>query len=427
MPGGPFNVGSGGFPASFLSIGCGIHLVANRAQLRADAALSAAIVTELTIGFLGGGPPAAVTFKCRTGPTIRGRAAVIAVHADLAQMLNAYDGHLDLPHAGPPGPAGPAGQPGAVGATGALGRPGLVGPVGELPTLGTPDFNTLLQSITAAIAIFRPFQEPREGGLSVPGLLDPLPQPDFEEIRPGPLRPGTPQEQAVLQRVAAGGTVNFPVVPGSTSDPSGTQAPRFPDTNRERAFEVFRLLLPQIANEIAQRRAARRARALIREQLNAFRAALAARQQQLERERRAPAMPFGQAGVSTIQLRGPGGSEDGGGLIETIISILPILFPGLNLPLPGFPSLPNQPRIPEPPPQLPQLPPGIPGLSPPLGGAGACDNLFRAGAGAMRVSPVPWFPVQAPNGKWFFFGHLGKPTFSKLKSPRRHHHHPRKR
>ncbi len=63
-----------------------------------------------------------------------------------------------------------------------------------------------------------------------------------------------------------------------------------------------------------------------------------------------------------------------------------------------------------------------------FGGGGGCPPLFRTGAPAgFSMRPVPWFPVQAPNGKWFFFGHLGRPTFSKLKSPRRHHHHPRKR
>ncbi len=61
-------------------------------------------------------------------------------------------------------------------------------------------------------------------------------------------------------------------------------------------------------------------------------------------------------------------------------------------------------------------------------GGGGCPPLFRTGAPAgFSMRPVPWFPVQAPNGKWFFFGHLGRPTFSKLKSPRRHHHHPRRK
>jgi len=74
--------------------------------------------------------------------------------------------------------------------------------------------------------------------------------------------------------------------------------------------------------------------------------------------------------------------------------------------------------------------PGIPGLQggAPFGGGGACPPLFRAGAPAgFSMRPVPWFPVQAPNGKWFFFGHLGTPTFSRLKARRRHHHHSRKR
>jgi len=75
-------------------------------------------------------------------------------------------------------------------------------------------------------------------------------------------------------------------------------------------------------------------------------------------------------------------------------------------------------------------PPGIPGLQggAPFGGGGACPPLFRTGAPAgFSMRPVPWFPVQAPNGKWFFFGHLGTPTFSRLKARRRHHHHARKR
>jgi len=71
-------------------------------------------------------------------------------------------------------------------------------------------------------------------------------------------------------------------------------------------------------------------------------------------------------------------------------------------------------------PAPPQLPSGIPGLS---GGGGVCPPLFRTGAPAgFSMRPVPWFPVQAPNGKWFFFGHLGTPTFSRLKARRRHHH-----
>jgi len=283
---------------------------------------------------------------------------------------------------------------------GALGPTGFVGPAGELPTIGTPDFNTLLQSIAAAIAIFRPFEEPREGGFRVPGLLDPLPQPDFERIVPGPLRRGTPMEVA-LERVAPGGTVNVPVVLGATGDPSGTRRPRFPDEGQLEAAEAVGRL---VANLLALRKARQNAD----KQRRAFENFLAAR---LDLLRRAT-MPFGQSGSQFV--------APGGALIPGIGGVIGGLLPGLIerfLPqLPGFG------------PEIPQLPPGIPGLSPPMGGGGACPPLLRGGAPAgFRMSPVPWFPVQAPNGKWFFFGHLGTPTFSKLKGRRRHHHHSRKR
>jgi len=83
-------------------------------------------------------------------------------------------------------------------------------------------------------------------------------------------------------------------------------------------------------------------------------------------------------------------------------------------------------------PQAPQLPAElqIPGLDlSVLGGGGgtSCPTLFRGGAVPTRHTPIPWFPIQSPSGKWFFFGHLGTPTFSKLKKTRKHHHHARKR
>jgi len=121
-------------------------------------------------------------------------------------------------------------------------------------------------------------------------------------------------------------------------------------------------------------------------------------------------MPFGQSGfvagpVGTAVATGLGAF--GGTLLESLISRL---SGGDVQTVPQFPAA-----------------PGIPGLQggAPFGGGG-CPPLFR-GAMSARMSPVPWFPVQAPSGKWFFFGHLGRPTFSKLKSPRRHHHHSRKR
>jgi len=123
-------------------------------------------------------------------------------------------------------------------------------------------------------------------------------------------------------------------------------------------------------------------------------------------------MPFGQSGFV-----GPLGGGATGALVDLAISaggafLADRFGGGAVTQLQAFPA----------------TVPGIPGLQggAPFVGGGACPPLFRGGVSA-RMSPVPWFPVQAPSGKWFFFGHLGRPTFSKLKSPRRHHHHRAKR
>lgn len=416
MPGGPFNVGTGGFPATFLTIQCGPLTVTSRSQLRSFVALSAAAVNALR-EFV---PTATVTINCHNGPSISSTVlAAIATQADVVAMLTAYDRHLDLPHEGPAGPRGPAGEPGTPGAAGEpggigpAGAIGFTGPTGVLPTLGTPDFSSLIQSLLGSLASITRRDSGGFEGFTLPGL-PPLPQ----------------AGATVLEAVGAGGTVNVPVVPGSTADPSGTKRPTFPDTRRERILETLRLLLPQILNEIAARRAQARRQELIDAQLAAFRAALAARNAQLQRERRAPTMPFGQSGFV-----GPTGSLLGpvvGGALGNLAGdafefLLKQLFPGDPAPptTQPFPSLPAFPTLPQLPGQQPAFPvaPGIPGLQ--GGGAfgGACPQLFRPGASVLRESPMPWFPVQAPSGKWFFFGHLGKPTFSKLKTPRRHHHH----
>jgi len=123
-------------------------------------------------------------------------------------------------------------------------------------------------------------------------------------------------------------------------------------------------------------------------------------------------MPFGQSGSFLSAGGGVNGGRDFiGDLIGAAGGFLRQQFGAEIQPFP-----------------TPSQVPGIPGLQggAPFVGGGACPPLFRGGVSA-RMSPVPWFPVQAPSGKWFFFGHLGRPTFSKLKSPRRHHHHARKR
>jgi len=335
-----------------------------------------------------------------------GKPAVFAFYTDILVMVRAYLAHLDLPHAGPPGPPGPAGIPGLLGpiglpglagipgVAGVAGAQGFVGPTGPtavLPTLGDPNFTSLIANLFAAFRAIEAQDRAGEGGFRIPGLLEPLPQPDFEQIRPGPLRRGTPLEQ-----VTPGGTVNVPVVLGSTGDPGGARRPRADPEGLSRAEQIGQLIFNFLA--------LRKARQTQDKQRRAFEQFLAAR---LELLRRAQ-MPFGQSGFSA----GNGGRDFIGDLIGNLGDFLGNRFG------PTLPTLP----------QLPGAPPPFqgPGMFPTTGGGGGCPPLFR-GAPAVRVSPVPWFPVQAPNGKWFFFGHLGRPTFSRLKSPRRHHHHRRKR
>jgi len=319
-----------------------------------------------------------------------------ALKASAAALLT----HLAMPHEGPVGPAGPAGPIGPIGPLGPLGLPGLAGPVGQLPTLGTPDFSTLLQSIAGALGSLR--RTPTTGRISIQPIR--RTNGGFEAV-PDPRR---------LEIVPPGGTVNVPVVPGSTADPTGTQAPRFPDTQRERILEILRLLAPQIANEIAQRRAQRRARALIREQLNALRAAIAAREASLRRI----AMGFGQSGLglglqsdrrngTSIQRAGIGG-----GILDLLISIGGNLTGDLleNLisrvtrdPERREITVPNGNGNGELEEALRQLGAG--------GDAATQCGLFRGSAGVrMSSRPASVVCLRDPvTGEARFFGHLGRP------------------
>jgi len=251
---------------------------------------------------------------------------------------------------------------------------GLVGPPGPQGLPAEPvDLAAIIRAVTGVVGAFG--REPTTGQRDLPG-------------------------QAVLP----GGTVNVPVVLGSTGDPRGRSRPDFPD-KRQNEVEIARqigLLIRQILAVRAQRRALERQQEL---RLAWIRALIAQNQG-------GQPMGFGQAGFSAGAL--------GTGVGDLLAQLAGSLAGGLI----GS-------QLQQAPGQQPAFPaaPGIPGLQGggAFGGAGACPSLFRAGAGAMRVSPVPWFPIQAPNGKWFFFGHLGTPTFSKLKGRRRHHHHSRKR
>ncbi len=273
--------------------------------------------------------------------------------------------HLEtMPHEGPRGPAG---------------QPGPAGPRGfaaEFPTLGTPDFTTFLQTITATLGALGG-REPTTGRF--PGF-------------PAPIG---------LEPVLPGSTVNTPVVLGSTGDPGGVRRPKFPDeAQQDRAIQIGELLFRFHALRRARQNADKQRRNQEKYLANRF-----------ELLRRA-AMPFGQSGSGFSEGGGPNGGRDFiGGALSDFFDWLARQLPG-----PGDPT-----RLPFPP-NGGGAPPGNGFPQLPGGGGGGCPPLFRGGMPA-RVSPVPWFPVQAPNGKWFFFGHLGRPSFSRLKKPRRHHHH----
>lgn len=380
MPGPPFNVGPGGFPATFLTILCGPFTVADRSALRRAISEASGFIAEAA--FLN--PGASVTQVCdQTGARVPTTiAGAVASEVDALAMYTAYERHLDLPHAGPIGPPGPPGAPGAPGAIGPAGPLGPIGPTGfagELPTVGDPDFNAFLQTITATIGLFGD-REPTTGRF-----------PSFPSAAPIPLEPVLP-----------GSTVNTPVILGSTGDPGGVRRPRFPDQRQlDRAQQIGELLFRFHALRRARQQADKQRRMQERYLANRF-----------ELIRRS-LMPFGQSGAFLQAPRGGvnGGRDFLGGAIGDFFDWLSRQFPGT-----GDPT-----RLPFP------TPGGGNGPMPPVpgGGVGGCPSLFRGGV--PRMSPVPWFPVQAPNGKWFFFGHLGRPSFSRLKQPRRHHHHRRLR
>jgi len=270
---------------------------------------------------------------------------------------------------------------GPPGLTGAPGPPGVPGP-------GGPEV-TGAEALRTLSAILDSLRRARETAIAVPAsggfppIGPPAPLPPSGAVRPG-------------------GSVNQPVVLGSTGDPTGVRRPTFP--NQEQLSRA-----QQIGQIIRNLLALRRARQNADKQRRAFEQFLATRLELLRRQQ----MPFGQSGfaagpVGTAVATGLGAF--GGTLLESLINRLTIDQTQLPGQQPAFPAA-----------------PGIPGLQggAPFGGGG-CPPLFR-GAMSARMSPVPWFPVQAPSGKWFFFGHLGRPTFSKLKSPRRHHHHRRLR
>jgi len=282
------------------------------------------------------------------------------------------------------------------------------------PPQADPPLFGAIQALISILRPFRTFEEivfgpprrtpaPSDFPINFPSAVQPFPDvfgfppefdPDFERIGPG-IEQIRPQQ---IEQVLPGGTVNVPVVLGSTGDPTGVRRPTFPNQDQlSRAQQIGRLIRDFIA--------LRKARQNADKQRRAFEQFLTARLAQLGGQQ----MPFGQAGFAAGALIPSVGSflgNVGADILAGLIS------PGQPQAVPSLPAFPMAPT------QGPLM----------GGGGGACPPLFRGGAPAgFRMSPVPWFPVQAPNGKWFFFGHLGTPTFSKLKGRRRHHHHSRKR
>jgi len=337
-------------------------------------------------------------------------ALLICTHAETLVRLNDLMPHPGVP--GPPGPIGPIGPIGPLGPVGPIGPLGPIGPiglqglVGSLPTLGTIDFARLLENLIGSLGQILGRDRTRIRFPALPALPT-LPA-------PGPSRP-------VLERVAPGGTTNVPVVLGSTQDPTGRQRPRFPDDARARIVETINILLRQFFAERAGRKAADRQREIIRARLNAFLAALAARNAAIERilrERRLSAMPFGQSGFASS-----GGGGGGGGFLETILSAAPDIIGALRGGRGGF----QFPQVPFPPLGPPGVVPfvgpilrtgaGVAGgvaagelLGSLFGGDGAtCPGLFRPTAG--RTRPVRVVSVPDPDtGEARFFGHLGTPV-----------------
>lgn len=270
-----------------------------------------------------------------------------------------------------------------LGLVGPPGPPGLPGTGADLSAINQAIANTV-RNILATLGS----RQPTTGGF--PGL---------EPVRPG-------------------GSVNVPVVRGSTADPTGVLRPTrqafepvarigprppppppAPPTQRQLAFqrvvEIIQLLLRQ-AQERALREAQRRARELQAQQLANFRAAIAARDALRERERRA-AMGFGQAGFRADDGGGVNGGRDF--LADALAALGGVVQDRFGRPFADSPAPGGNGAA------SPELDALLRGLG---GGNGACPSLFRPG----RVSSRPASVVCVPDpqtGEARFFGSLGTP------------------
>ncbi len=360
-------------------------------------------------GELSGGQ----VIEIATGPSLR---LVLNLAVGLFELFNASgqkvgggvtpQAAIEAANAG----AAPAGGGGAQPQTfpetlTAVTTPPFVAPQQVPIPIDDPAFLRNLAAILRGVFLRRTGRDPPPLPIGFPGSGRPGLPPPFPEIFTIPPIPneGIRFPAPGAGDVLPGGTVNVPVVLGSTGDPTGVRRPTFPNQEQlSRAQQIGQIIRDLLALRKARQNADKQRRAF--EQFLAARLAILGGQQ----------MPFGQAGFV-------GGSVLGGALGAAAESGLEALIRGLS----GG----GGDRLPMAPGGLPPLQgPGTFPMLPGSGGGGVCPPLFRTGAPAgFSMRPVPWFPVQAPNGKWFFFGHLGTPTFSRLKARRRHHHHSRKR
>lgn len=439
---------------------CGIGPGAPQPYLLASALLDLSVFSAICAGeFPCGDEPGEIPCSSSTAPFDPAHPVCVALIDDVVAAV--------IPLL-PPGPVGPIGPTGAIGATGDIGLTGLqglqglLGPIGlqglqgligllgprgprgfpgtlQLPRVGT-EFATLLSIL--AVQVGRLLQSGSRERSSLPARPQPVPVPAVRQVQ--------------LERVAPGGTLQDPVITGSTADPRGALRPVFrgfgplgapppvpppppppppppappipPATSaRARLLALLPILLRLLIAE-RQRRAARDQARRIRE------ISLARRDAFLSLERSIGRLLGGRMGFGQAGFFGglAGGITDILGGLQPFIPVAQQLISPGRAPtvLPGFPG-----------PGLATQPAALFGGDTSLldllgfgGGAGAvtapgvAGGLFRPTMS--RIVPVNEFAMIGPDGKCHTWLHATPKGWKINKSNvmgrrRRHHHHPR--
>ena len=167
-------------------------------------------------------PPPPDPTPCTDGPGsefVAGPPTCVALRDDMRSAILPF-----LP-AGLVGPTGSTGLPGAVGTIGPVGTVGSIGPRGfvgptglSFPTSGT-DFGRLLGEL--AVSVSRIFDAGGRATSSLPASPPTLARSAVQAV----LSPQT----VTFETVKPGGTVQSPVIVGSSDDPLGQQRPVFAD------------------------------------------------------------------------------------------------------------------------------------------------------------------------------------------------------